>query len=114
MNEKQLLVNRKWDILNDDSQSRVTWYSPSHFLESFKSVDHVELWNTTSSAGDWEGFILQKIQDNFYLIPFSQENRGLNKGGYTLYTGNVLLSWKGEIPLEEVYNLYDPIYKEGF
>jgi len=85
MNVKQLLVNREWQISGN-------WHQPEHKFDDFKSVRHSELWNTTSSAGDWTGFIIQKIKSRCYLIPFYQSNN-YPRGGYTLTTGDLMASW---------------------
>jgi hypothetical protein len=66
---------------------------------------------TTSSAGDWSGYIVQKINGTFYLIPFWQENRAWNGGGYTFGTGRALASWKGEnISRDEIYEILAEVY----
>lgn len=64
---KQLLTERHYHVDG-------TWYEPKKFLKSFKSVVRAEYLETTSSAGDWSGYILQKILGKFYLILFWQTN----------------------------------------
>lgn len=63
------------------------WYAPSReFSEKHKSVEAMELMDTTSSAGDWEGFLIQKIGKNTMVaIGFYQENN-YPHAGFTLYT----------------------------
>ena len=78
---KNLLINREWDIQGN-------WYAPRNFLNDFKSVQYVDLINTCSSAGDWDGLMFQKIGNTIYLIPFSQSNN-YPYSGFTLYTDNV-------------------------
>lgn len=51
-----------------------TWYAPEKHLQQQRDVVRVELWNTTSSAGDWSGYFVQKFKRRFYLITFCQEN----------------------------------------
>lgn len=64
-----LLTNREWEVEG-------TWYAPKRFFTDkyFGSVVRAELWNTTSSAGDWDGYIVQKHGRRWYLIIFWQEN----------------------------------------
>lgn len=63
-----LLTNREWDVEG-------TWYAPQEFLtEKFSSVVRSQLWNTSNSAGDWDGYFVQKHGRRFYLINFWQEN----------------------------------------
>ena len=100
-----ILTNREYNI----NQGRVNWYSPSEFIRDFQSVVKVELFDTMSSAGDWSGYFIQKIKDNSYLIPFSQENN-YPRYGYTLYTGNVILSWKGEISQDDINDTMQYFY----
>lgn len=64
-----LLTNREWEVEG-------TWYAPKRFLtdEYFGSVVRAELWHTSSSAGDWDGYFVQQHGRRFYLINFWQEN----------------------------------------
>ena len=63
-----LLTNRTWDVEG-------TWYAPQKFLtDEFAGVVRAELWNTCSSAGDWDGYFVQKHGGRYYLIRFWQEN----------------------------------------
>ena len=52
------------------------WYAPTKELkDKYRSVIGTELMDTTSSAGDWSGFIVQKLGKNsFIAIGFSQYN----------------------------------------
>ena len=72
-----LLLNRKIHV-------KGTWYATQKYLEeSYSSVKKVEFTDTTSSAGDWSGYFVQKVGLYYYLIPFSQENEG---DGFTIHT----------------------------
>jgi hypothetical protein len=84
---KSVLENKEYQIEGG-------WNAPRDKIAAFPSVVKALLWNTTSSAGDWTGYFVQKINHNFYLIPFSQENNW-PRGGFTLYTGNIIASWRG-------------------
>lgn len=52
------------------------WYAPTKEIEeNYKSVVNAVLMDTTSSAGDWSGFIVQKIgKHKLIAIGFSQYN----------------------------------------
>jgi hypothetical protein len=88
-----ILENRSYNVSGN-------WYAPRDYLQSFKSVEKVELYDTTSSAGDWWGYFIQKIGNTSYLILFSQENK---HGKFIVYTGAKLASWDN----------HNPISKEG-
>ena len=61
------------------------YYAPlAKFWESHKSVYAAEYMDKTSLAGDWHGFIIQRIGKNAYAIGFSQENSC--PGRFTLRT----------------------------
>ena len=60
---KNLLLKRNYHVDG-------TWYVPQEFLESYKSVVKTGLLDQTSSAGDWSGYILQKIGETFHVILF--------------------------------------------
>ncbi len=87
MNDKRLLTQREWNVEG-------TWYAPLHYLrDNFNSVVYCEHSNTTNSAGDWEGVMLQRLGNTVYAIPFCQENNHPNKG-FTLSTLDVLVKYK--------------------
>lgn len=81
---KALLCNRKWDTRDFPKVSQ-SWYGGREILQSFPSVKKVDFTVTCSSAGDWEGYFIQKLGNKCYVIVFSQENNWPN-GGFTVYT----------------------------
>ena len=63
-----LLTDREWEVEG-------TWYAPQRFLtDEYPGVVRAELWNTTSSAGDWDGYFVQKHGRRWFLINFYQYN----------------------------------------
>lgn len=79
MANKRLLTKREWHI--DGS-----WYAPRNFLqEKFASVVFCDHINTSSSAGNWEGLILQRFGKKLYAVLFFQENCYPGEG-FTLST----------------------------
>lgn len=64
-----ILINRQYNL-----PKAKTWYDPKRFLESKKSVEKVYLVDTTSSAGDWGGIIVQVLNGYVYFIRFYQVN----------------------------------------
>lgn len=83
------------------------WWGPSRELSYYKSVVNVEMYNMSSSAGNWGGWFQQKLNGTYYLIMFWQENcypgRGFNyttderpfassKKKFTVDEGNQILS----------------------
>ena len=73
-----LLINKELKFAGDCSVK-------IQFEKRYKSVTKFVYTDTTSSAGDWSGYFVQKIGKNFYMIGFSQSNNFPNSG-FTLYT----------------------------
>lgn len=103
MNHKGTLLTDRTYVLNEGN-----WYSSLEKLRSFPSVEMANFYNTTSSAGDWEGYLVQKHREQRYLILFSQTNNW-PRGGFTIVTDKVIDTWKGELyrgPVETLVSLY--------
>lgn len=97
--ESMILKDREWQVKNASEAI--------HLLEGYSSVKSAEWVNTTSSAGDWEGYIVQKINGRNYLIIFWQENNWPHEG-FTLHTNPTpICSWVGDISKEEIYNILE-------
>jgi hypothetical protein len=88
------------------------WYAPENHLKSFSSVVKVELCDTTSSAGDWAGYLIQKIGKVSYFIPFNQVNN-YPRMGFTLYTGKPIAYWQGKLSQESIYGLWNDLIEFG-
>lgn len=86
---KQLLTKRKYHVDG-------TWFAPVKFLEGFKSVIRAEHINQVSSAGDWTGYILQKILGRYYLILFWQENSYPNSGFDIVTNSDYMIKMESE------------------
>jgi hypothetical protein len=98
-----ILTNRQYKIDGN-------WYAPRDYLQSYKSVIKVELYNTMSSSGTWDGFFIQRIGKKLYMINFSQDNN-FPRGGFTLYTGNKNELYEDELPDNDtLYQLYEDFY----
>ena len=78
------------------------WYAPAkEFAEKYKSVEHIEYVDTTSSAGDWSGFFIQRIgKYKWVSIAFSQENN-YPGDGFTLKTSDYEFVHIDEIDMDE-------------
>lgn len=99
--QKNLLVGREYNTADYDDLPK-HWYSPQELLRRYKSVKAVELFNTSSSAGDWDGWILQKLGKINYVIIFWQENNW-PYSGFTVHTNNhPKISFKGEMSIDEI------------
>jgi len=63
------------------------WYAPlSEFWEKHSSIVSAEIVDKTSSAGDWSGYIIQKVgKHKVIAIGFSQYNN-YPRDGFTLLT----------------------------
>ena len=75
------LINKEWNT-NDG------WMAPTRHLKNYKSVIHTELIQTTSSTGDWNGLLFQKIGNKILAIPYLQYSN-YPYYGYTLCTDEV-------------------------
>lgn len=60
-------------LLGKEYEVEGSWYSPKHYLREQRDVECVELWNTTSSSGDWTGFFVQKYKGRYWLVLFWQK-----------------------------------------
>lgn len=102
---KMLLTNRSYNTAEDDTLP-LSWYSPKTLLRRFLSVKRLEYMNMCSSAGDWQGYIIQRLQGRYYLIPFWQENN-YPRAGYTVSTGDVIASSKREFSREFAEEIWE-------
>ena len=76
--------SQPFEMIDD---GKVGWFSPREYLRQLPGVVKAEYLDTTSSAGDWNGWYAVEVDDEFALIMFSQENRYPSDVGYTLQTG---------------------------
>lgn len=75
-----------------------TWYEPLNVMRnSYKSIVYGEYTDTTSSAGDWQGFIVQKLGKSYYGIPFWQNNLHHTIGFFGVDTGDIVFKASTEI-----------------
>lgn len=98
---KALLTGRTYQVDG-------TWYAPEKKLKEFPSVVMTELYHTSSSAGDWDGYFVQKLNNRYYLIIFSQQNNGFGAAGFTLWTAGTPMAEFSEMPTKElIYNIIE-------
>ena len=62
------------------------WFSQREYLRQLPGVVKADYLDTTSSAGNWNGWYAVETAGKFALIMFSQENRFPSDVGYTLHT----------------------------
>lgn len=80
---------------------------PRIIKEKFSSVLMVEFMDTTSSAGDWNGIIVQKISKEKYVaIIFSMENK-YPYDGFDVYTDSVYYELPLNYTLEDLQQIYE-------
>lgn len=77
------------------------WYAPVKHLKELDGVVVAELWDTTSSAGDWSGYFIVKQGSRYELHTFSQENNW-PRTGFTLYTSNTIASSSQKLTDDEI------------
>ena len=79
---------------------------PRIIKERFSSVLAVEFMDTTSSAGDWSGIIVQKIgKEKCVAIIFSMENK-YPHDGFNVYTDDVYYELPLKYTLEDLQKVY--------
>ena len=79
----KLLTNKEYVTKTNN------WYAPlSEFWAKYKSIYAAKLMDKSSSAGDWSGYIVQRMGKKVYAIGFSQENN-YPGDGFTFYTMEV-------------------------
>ena len=80
-----------------------TWYEPLNVMKrEYKSIVYGEYTNTTSSCGDWWGFIVQKLGKSFFGIPFCQRNLHHEIGFFAVDTDNVVCKASSEIECRRI------------
>jgi hypothetical protein len=88
-----------------------SWYTVHDLFKKFTSVKCVNFTNTSSSAGDWEGYIVQKINNRSYVISFWQENNYPYKG-FTIHTEKPVFSFLQNWTTYEIEKTYcDLVYE---
>jgi hypothetical protein len=89
------------------------WYSPERFIREHKSVVLSDYFCTSSSAGDWNGYFVQKFGGKYGLFMFSQENRW-PLGGYNLSIDENAIGYYLEKPKKETVEQFIIDYFELF
>jgi hypothetical protein len=83
------------------------WYEPLHYIRNKKNVVEADLINTTSSAGDWDGYLIEKQNSHYVLKFWSQENRAFGGTGFNLYVGERVISGNVKPSAEDVAKCYE-------
>ena len=83
------ITNRKFVATNKAGRTTTTDVKDI-IMTKFKSVVNVEYLETTSSAGDWSGVIVQQLRGKCYGVPFSIENR-YPDDGFDVHTHDLVL-----------------------
>lgn len=98
----KILTNRSL-VLNERIRTSGV---PRIIKERFSSVLAVEFMDTTSSAGDWSGIIVQKIgKEKCVAIIFSMENK-YPHNGFNVYTDDVYYELPLKYTLEDLQKVY--------
>lgn len=83
---KNILTNRNLVAINEYAPTRTSDVK-QFLIWNYRSVRNVEFFDTTSSAGDWGGILVQEIGSKCYAIQFTMENR-YPDDGFDIHTGN--------------------------
>lgn len=99
----KILTNRSL-VLNERIRTSGV---PRIIKERFSSVVAVEFMDTTSSAGDWSGVIVQKIsKEKCVAIIFSMENK-YPHDGFNVYTDDVYYELPLKYTLKDLQKVYE-------
>ncbi|KAA6302801.1 MAG: hypothetical protein EZS26_000971 [Candidatus Ordinivivax streblomastigis] len=103
MADKRILTSRIWHT--DGS-----WYAPKRFIkETFSSVVYCNYIETSSSAGDWTGVIIQKLGKKLYATIFSQENSFPCCNGFDIYTSKDVIAIYDGTKITDYSQLFNDI-----
>lgn len=101
MADKRILTDRVWNVEG-------SWYAPKQFIkENFRSVVFCDYISTSSSAGDWNGLIVQRFGNKLSTVIFSQENNHPNSG-FTVTTDSKVY----ETTVSKDFREYQTIFEE--
>lgn len=79
------------NLLINKCVSHDHWFGGLKQLKTdYKSIVKADFIDTTSSAGDWAGYIMQKTGSTYYCIPVFQANQYPRKG-YKTCTGDKVI-----------------------
>jgi hypothetical protein len=107
-NKKQLSMNKT--VLTDRKLHTCgNCYSAAMFIKkNFVNVVYCDYIETSSSAGDWTGLFIQKIEEKLYITLFYQENTYPSQEGYDIYfNNNVFTVKKGASKINDYKKLAD-------
>lgn len=72
--DKRILASRRWHI---DGK----WFAPREFIKkNFSSVVYCDYMEMSSSAGDWSGLIIQRLNGRLHAVVFYQKNSYPRRG----------------------------------
>ena len=82
--------SQPFEMIDAVNNSGTGWFGPRTFLRNLPDVVRAELYETTSSAGDWGGWyaVRRETENDYALAWFDQENNYPRSEGYTLRTGD--------------------------
>ena len=100
---KNILTNRKLVSINEYAPTRTSDVK-QFLIWNYRSVTNVKFFDTTSSAGDWSGLLVQEIGNKCYAIQFTMENR-YPADGFDIHTGNEYIPIDFEKRFNEDYLL---------
>ena len=110
-NKESKGAKRNWLLTDREWQIEGNWYAPMQFLKRFKSVIRVELTDTTSSAGDWSGHLVQRSGNRCHFIMFSQVNNWPRSNGFTLTTDekDINFDYNKEFFVKDCESIYEDL-----
>ena len=106
---KNILTNRKLVAINEIAPTRTSDVK-QFLIWNYYSVINVEFFDTTSSAGDWGGLLVQEIGSKCYAIQFVMENRYPDVG-FEVHTGNdyILIDEKKKFDEEYLLSIWEDL-----
>lgn len=106
---KNILTNRKLVAINEYAPTKTSDVK-QFLIWKYRSVINVKFFDTTSSAGDWGGLLVQEIGSKCYAIQFVMENR-YPDDGFEVYTGNdyVLIDEKKKFDEDYLLSVWEDL-----
>lgn len=106
---KNILTNRKLVAINEYAPTRTSDVK-QFLIWNYYSVINVEFFDTTSSAGDWGGLLVQEIGTKCYAIQFEMENR-YPDDGFDIHTGNdyIRIDEKKKFDVEYLLSVWEDL-----
>lgn len=97
------------NILQNRTFKTNGWMDAKDKFNKYPSVEMADYFDTSSSAGDWNGYVVQRINRYYYIIPFSQSNN-YPYYGYTIQTAKPIVRLDHKPTAEMVWEYIEELW----